>query len=1149
MSKRAALFAALGGVAVVLAPLALTGCTQDAFCFGCSNSGHPGSHTDGGGSGDHDGGVIVFKPPPNDGGNVLFGGDGSSACESVTDISKDPQNCGACGNVCERTNAIATCNNGQCAYACAPNFYDLGGDLSSPGGGCNYLCQKSSDTETCNGLDDDCNGLIDEALVNGKLVEGRACTDANNCGLFGKACVYTSAAGACVDGQCVEGACATGFFPDPTQALPNCAYACKETNGGVEICDGRDNDCNGKIDDNANVSSDPLNCGACGNTCISAFPNSEPACQNGSCVLGACYPGYFSDPTAATVPNCMATCKSLCNFPFALGICASDGTCSMGTCLAGHYDLNGDPKDGCEYSCEPTGLPTGTCNNLDNACTGTVNDGVDLTTDAKNCGECGNSCDQYFPGASTACVASKCKFVGCLPGYVALNGSGATGGCQYQCSVTNGGKEVCDGIDNDCDGVVDNNLTDTGGSCTTTKPGACAAGTLACASAALVCVSSKPPSQEVCNGLDDDCNGKVDDGPGGTSATLPGVGFKCGQKQVGICQFGTTACGTKPDKTIGIVCQGEIDPANETCNGQDDDCDGVVDNHLTDSWVVTTTACDKNPAPCKAGTYQCLDGAQTCIGAIVPSQEICDGTGPGTGSNPSCTGTPGTGCVWPSGAPTRLDTLNNATQGTSSNNQLVSTSTGNEYFVAYAGIRAGNPSTNNSASNVFFRASQDAGATWGAAEVDATGPSLAESEPNLFARAGHAYMVFSRFANNNGTGNRRIFFREAAATDTTPYTGFSAGTGTVAVRVQSNGGIDCFGAQGVVAKSDGTTGAAGDWLAVVWTEIGGSPTAIQRNVFLAYSKDGGTTWSTAGQVNTGTGANKGQSPVLATDGNGLVYLAWRDSRNAGLQQVYFSTSSLASVTGTAAPTFSTAVPLQPITGSTGSSSELTMVASGTSVDVAWTDFRTKFSTIRVASSTNSGQAFTQINGVNDGQIVDPDGTNNNASAADLAIAGKDVVVVWQDKRSGNPNIRANHSGNSGGTWLSATPRVDTGTVNGAYSSVAPSVAFGSAKVAVDGTPTKSVYVAWQDFRYPASAVLANVSLDSGVTWAPDASVAYRMDVDTTPPTPAAGSAADSQSPNVLATSAQNSMAVVWLDFRTATGANGINGDIWTRRSQ
>jgi hypothetical protein len=226
-----------------------------------------------------------------------------------------------------------------------------------------------------------------------------------------------------------------------------------------------------------------------------------------------------------------------------------------------------------------------------------------------------------------------------------------------------------------------------------------------------------------------------------------------------------------------------------------------------------------------------------------------------------------------------------------------------------------------------------------------------------------------------------------------------------------------------------------------------------------------------------------------------------------------------------------------------------MVASGTSVDVAWTDFRTKFSTIRVASSTNSGQAFTQINGVNDGQIVDPDGTNNNASAADLAIAGKDVVVVWQDKRSGNPNIRANHSGNSGGTWLSATPRVDTGTVNGAYSSVAPSVAFGSAKVAVDGTPTKSVYVAWQDFRYPASAVLANVSLDSGVTWAPDASVAYRMDVDTTPPTPAAGSAADSQSPNVLATSAQNSMAVVWLDFRTATGANGINGDIWTRRSQ
>jgi hypothetical protein len=132
--------------------------------------------------------------------------------------------------------------------------------------------------------------------------------------------------------------------------------------------------------------------------------------------------------------------------------------------------------------------------------------------------------------------------------------------------------EICDGVDDNCNGTVDEGNPGGGASCAIGLPGVCSLGTLICTNGELSCQQTTQPFiiqavtiAESCNGVDDNCNGTVDEGN-------PGGGASCTTGLPGVCGVGTSIC-TKG----GLSCQQTTQPSAESCDGLDNNCNGTVD--------------------------------------------------------------------------------------------------------------------------------------------------------------------------------------------------------------------------------------------------------------------------------------------------------------------------------------------------------------------------------------------------------------------------------------------------------------------------------------------------------------------------------------------------------------------------------------------
>ena len=392
------------------------------------------------------------------------------------EILPSQEACDSKDNNCDgRVDEGCQCRNGesQDCYSGSVGCVNQNGSWQ-----CTSPCQKGTQTcqgnrwgtcqgdslpqkETCDGKDNDCDGQSDEDFP----TKGQSCTNGQGaCATSGKFVCKSDGSGVECDAQ--------------------------PSSGSTEICDGKDNDCNGQIDE--------------------TFPTKGQSCSVGR---GECeQTGTLICRTDGTGVTCGATPKppkqEECNgkdddcdgnidedlvrdcSPAPADV--NKGICRAGlqTCFNGQWGAcRGEITKESQERCNQQGDPV-----RDEDCDGQIDE---------NCG-----CQR---GSTRSCGADAGE---CSRGTQTCAGSGpnATWG------ACNGGVnpvvEICDGKDNDCDGITDENWPAKGKPCSVGRGECAKTGQYVCKAdgSGLEC-SAQPgtPAQEVCDGKDNNCDGRIDE--------------------------------------------------------------------------------------------------------------------------------------------------------------------------------------------------------------------------------------------------------------------------------------------------------------------------------------------------------------------------------------------------------------------------------------------------------------------------------------------------------------------------------------------------------------------------------------------------------------------------------------------------------------
>ena len=255
--------------------------------------------------------------------------------------------------------------------------------------------------------------------------------------------------------------------------------------------------------------------------------------------------------------------------------------------------------DGDGYRAEAACAPNQDCNDAN----ATIHPGA-----AETCDNVDEDCDTYVDENLVTTLG--CDQTGACAGATTVCTAGLWGACTL---VPGQLAETCDGLDNDCDSQTDENLWR---GCPISQQGICADSTQACASGiwgygGIGGACTIMPEAEVCiNGIDEDCDGVLDNG----CACMDGQTLPCGT-DTGVCVAGTQTC------TGGQWggCAGSVPPTAEACDGLDNDCDNSTDDGIPQ------TSCGTDIGECAPGVTVCANGVSMCFGAVGPEVEQCNG--------------------------------------------------------------------------------------------------------------------------------------------------------------------------------------------------------------------------------------------------------------------------------------------------------------------------------------------------------------------------------------------------------------------------------------------------------------------------------------------------------------------------------------------